>query len=267
MRLPAVPFLPVCGVLACVGTAGCGGESYSRDLKANTVPYFELQRDLNANLAGPWESRGISLRVPQSFTLVPPPPAPTDEESEDEYYEPPRDERQPAYLARDLPGLRAAWRFGGGAGESAGERWLYVLDSSDLEDDPVEPGLEPTELPLEVVDRFCETLNLTTPSPEAYVDARFPQAPRPFAPPVSYLTPPEALTGDIDGVEHTVEVYLHEDGGRNVLLVLVAPTETLTADRGLTTARDLMLQTLDVSNARSAAPTAGGRSGGGGAAF
>ena len=262
MRLAALSFLPVCGVLI-----GCGGEGYSRDLKANTVPYFELQRDLNANLAAAWESRGISLRVPQSFSLVPPPPAPTEEEAEDEYYEPPRDERQPAYLTRDLPGLRAAWSFGGSVGERAGQRWLYVLDSRDLENDPVEPGLDPAELPFAVVDRFGEALNLPTPPTEAYVDARFPQAPRPFAPPVQYRTPPEALTGDLDGVEHTAEVYLREDGGRFVLLVLVAPTETLTADRGLTTARDLMLQTLDVSNARPAAPAASGRSGGGGVAF
>ena len=260
--LPALLLVFVCGALA-----GCGAESYSKDLKGNTVPYFELQRDLNANLSGPWEQRGISLRVPQSFSLVAPPAAPTEEELEDEFYQPPRDERQPAYLTRDLPGLRAAWRFGGGAGESAGQRWLYVLDSRDLEDDPVEPGLEPAELPFEVTDRFAEAFNLPTPPTDAWTDARFPQAPRPFAPPVQYRTPPEALTGDIDGVEHTAELYLHEERGRFVLLALVAPTETLATDRGLTAARDLMLQTLDV-NAATAAPAAGGRSGApAGAAF
>ena len=183
----------------------------------------------------------------------------------DEFFEPPRDERQPAYLSRDLPGLRAAWRFGGGAGEAAGERWLYLIESSNLDDDPVEPGLDPADLPFEVTDRFAEALNLPTPQIETWVDAKFPQSPRPFAPQVSYLTPPEVLTGGIGGVEHTAELYLHRDGGRTVILALVAPTDALTNDRTLTTARDLMLQTLDVSGR--AAPPAPSGGGGGGAAF
>ena len=264
MRAAPLLFLPVCSALA-----GCGAESYSADLKGNTVPYFELQRDLNTNLGGPDGAGGVTLRVPRSFAAVPPPPKPTDEELEDEFFESPRDERQPAFLTRDLPGLSAAWTFGGGAGQSAGQRFLYLLDSRDLEDDPVEPGLDPIDLPYEVVDRFAEAFNLKTPQVESYVPTRFPQSPRPFAPPVQYRVPPEALTGDLDGVEHTAEVYLHEAGGRNVLLVLVAPTDALTGDRTLTAARDLMLQTLDVSDRRPTAPETGGggRPVGGGVAF
>ena len=233
---------------------GCGGESYSKDLTGNTVPYFALQRELNANLAGPYEARGIGLRVPASFRFVDPPKPPTDEEREDEYYQPPPDERQAAYLRRDLPGMRAAWRFAGAPGQPGGERWLYLLDSRDLEDDPEEPGLEPAELPFAVTDRFAEAFNVPTPPIESFRPARYPAAPTNFAPAVNYRVPPEVLVGEIEGTEHTAEVYVHENRGRHLVLVLVAPTETLTSDRGLTTARDLMLQTLEVSNARRSAP-------------
>ena len=251
------PILP----LACGALIGCGYDEYERDFAANTLPYFELRRELDATLATPWNGPGVSLRVPQGFDLVSPPSPPTEEELADEFYQPPRDPRQPEYLRDDLPGLKAAWR--GPGGEKPGQRWIYLLDSSNLEDDPVAPDLAPEEFLYAVADRFARTLDLPTPSDDAYRRQTFPTPARPFAPQVAYSVPPEPLTGFIDGVDHRVELYAHESGGRITIVAVVLPTDDLLSDRSLGAARDLMLQTLETGRiARRAAPA--GRGGGAG---
>ena len=247
--------------------AGCGYDGYERDFAENTLPYFELRRELDGALSAPWERSGISLRVPQGYRFVSPPPEPTKEELEDEYYQPPADPRQPEYLVDDLPGLKAAWQLPAPQAGTVGQRWLYVLDSAGLENDPVRPGLPAEELVFEVADRFARTFNLNTPRAEEYRRENFPSPPRPFAPQVAYEAPGEPLTGDVDGVEHRVELFVHREGGRVTVLALVVPTEALMNDRSLGNDRDLMLQTLEVSrSSRSSAP-AQAPPGGGGAAF
>lgn len=246
----------VCCLLVVLAAAGCGDESYRADIAGNTLPYYELRRDLDAALSSPWEKEGISLRVPHSFTEQPGPPSPTKEQRDDPDWEPPRDRRQPDYL-RDqrLPGLKGAWKGPlPGEGERVGNRWLYVLDSRGLEDDPVEPGLDPDRFAYEVTDRFARAFNLPTPELERFKWMAFPQTPHPFAPSVRYQVPPTALLEELEGQSHQVELYVHQARGRTVILALVMP-EGATSAPDLGGARDLMLQTLDVTS------TAGGAAG------
>ena len=260
-------FVPLSFAAACA--CGCGYESYNADLRENTVPYFEQRQDLDTNLSSPWERFGLSLRVPRGFDEVNPPPPPTNEELEDPDLEEPADPRQPDYLLSALPGLRGAFRGPQpGAGEVVGQRWVYVLDSRGLKDDPVDPGLPEEELPFAVADRFAAALNIPdTPEPTEFVPIKFPQAAKPFAVPVEYFKPATTMVGEFgDGVPHVVDLYVRRDGPRRTVIVQVMPEAAVIRDAAVGTARDLMLQTLETGKP-AAAPRAGGGGAAGGANF
>ncbi|MFH5804108.1 hypothetical protein [Alienimonas sp. DA493] len=256
MRVP-------CCLLLVFAAAGCGDAEYLADFRGNTVPYFEQRQALDAALAAPWQYAGITLRPPRGFSEVSAPPEPTQEQLEDEYFVPPADPRQPTYLLDPLPGLKGAWKGPlPGAGEQAGNRWLYVLDSRNLEDDPVAPNLEPDRFVEEVTDRFARAMNLPTPELEQFKPMTFPTSSEPFARPVQYRTTPSPLVGEFgDEQIHRVELYVYDAGGRKVIVALVMPEEAMIGPE-FGEPRDLMLQTLEVG-APTAAPRAGG--GGGGA--
>jgi len=254
MRIP-------CCLLVVLSLAGCGDDGYRADLANNTVPYFDQRYELDTTLSAPWEKAGISLRVPKTFTEQPAPAPPTKEQKEDESWEPPPDKRQPDYFEGRLPGLKGAWQGPlPSAGQKAGNRWLYVLDTLALEDDPVEPGLDPERYVDEIADRFARALNLQTPDVERFKWTSFPQTQQPFAPPVRYRVPPAPLVEEFgEGVEHQVELYVHEGRGRTVILALVMPQDLILAPE-MSASRDLMLQTLSVNTPAPAAgsPNAGG---------
>lgn len=265
---------PCCAVLI-LAAAGCGDADYRADFTQNTVPYYAQRQRVDAALSGVWENGGIQLRVPKSFSEVSPPPSPTKEQREDEYFVPPKDPRQPDYLLAGrsdpgrLPGLRGAWKMQPRAGQ-AGERWLYVLDSTALKNDPEEPGLDPEKFVDTVADRFARSMKkdgriLSTPT--EYKTKTYPQSQEPFAPPVQYKTPQTRLSGrfsDDDGAaEHRVELYVHERGSRTIMVILVMPEGGETG-QSLREPTDLMLQTLVVGDAaRSRGPAGGGRPSGG----
>ncbi|QDT17249.1 hypothetical protein [Alienimonas californiensis] len=254
MRVP-------CGLLLVLAAAGCGDAEYLADFKGNTVPYYAQRQALDAALAAPWQYAGISLRTPRGFSAVSPPPKPTKEQLEDEFFIPPPDPRQPTYLLDPLPGLKGAWKGPlPPAGEQAGQRWLYVLDSRNLDDDPVAPNLDPDQFVEEITDRFARAMNLRTPEPQSFQSMPFPRSAAPFARPVQYSTPPKPLIGEFgDEQIHRVELYVYDSGGRKVIVALVMPEEAMIGPE-LGEPRDLMLQTLEVGM-----PSATPQPGGGGA--
>ena len=258
-----------CALVLLLAACGCGDASYREDMANNTVPFYEQTAELNAALAAPWQKGGITLRVPRGFNEQPAPPPPTKEELEDDFYEPPPDKRQPTYLLDPLPGLKGAWKGPlPGAGEAVGNRWLYVIDSRGLEDDPIDPGLSAENLVYEVADRFARAMNEPTPEPESFKDITFPQPPRPFARPVRYRTPQKTLVGEFgDGQMHQVDLYVHQAGPRTVIVALVMPEAAMIGPQ-LAASRDLMLQTLEVNAPIAApAPSGGGAPAGGGVGF
>ncbi|NNJ26045.1 hypothetical protein [Alienimonas chondri] len=263
-----------CCLLLVLAASGCGDSDYQADFTGNTVPYFAQRQEVDAALSAPWEKFGMSLRVPRGFKEQPPPPKPTKEELEDEFWEPPVDKRQPTYLLDPLPGMKGAWQGPlPGEGEQVGHRWLYVLDTAGLKDDPVMPGLAPENFVFEIADRFARSMELNgrflaTPEPEQFKPRTFPEPPQPFAPPVQYRTPPAPLVGDFgDGQVHRVELYAHQLGGRTTIIALVMPEEAMIGP-GMGDSRDLMLQTLEFGTAASgAAPQGGAPPAGGGPGF
>ena len=232
---------------------GCGSAaSYEADLVENTVEYFELRQRLDAALNGPSSSAGITLRVPKGFARVRAPEPLTEEEIEAGAEEP-EDERQTGYLPFDMPGLRLAWRARPRPGASPGQRWIYVFDTRRLEDDPVNPALDPEELFFDVADRFAEGLDRPQPDLDNLTRQVYPTPAERFAEEVTYDVLPAPLVGEIDGVEHQIEFYALRTGRRETIVTLVYPAEDLRDDAALQAARDLMLQTLRV---RRPAPTA-----------
>ena len=262
--------VPCCALLV-LAAAGCGDADYRRDFAENTLPYYSQRQALDVALNAPWEKAGISLRVPKSFSEQLGPPPPTKEQKEDEFWEPPPDKRQPDYLLDRLPGLRGAWKGPlPGAGEQAGNRWLYVLDSAALKDDPVDSGMDPAQFAFEVTDRFARALNVERSDyPEEFKEVTFPRTPQRFARPVQYRSPRIPLMGkfsDRDELVHVADIFVHEAGARTVIVAMVMPEGAMRRP-AISEPRDLMLQTLEVGAARAAAPPAGGGGGTGGVGF
>ena len=261
--MPALPLRLVSGaacVAGCVSLAGCGSEAYERDMARNTVPYFELRQELDANLGPLWSKRGVTFRPPRGFTEVAP-PAPLSAEDEEAGLDPPVDRRQPTFLNFGLPGLLGAWTGPAGkVGEPAGERWLYAFDTAGLEDDPVTEGLDPEEMLPELLDRFARGFDAVPPPLDALRAETYPTPARRFVDPVRFEVLDRPLSGLIGDVPHRLELYAYRTGSRETVLVLLLP-EAAFGDASLDGARKLMLQTLTVNAPPRRDPAAAGGTG------
>lgn len=130
-RFPSLPTL-----LTCLAAVGCGSENYQSRTTDNSVPFFQHQDELNANLGGRLGSGEISLRLPRTFTPVAAPrkkPGAPDE----------RDPRLPPDFEGDLPGLVDAFKGTMRSGaESPGPAaktvpvFAYLISSRTVPKDP-----------------------------------------------------------------------------------------------------------------------------------
>ena len=116
---PRTAVLLALAVVAC----GCGKAAYEERL-ARTADYFAHVAKLNANLVPSADRHGgLAIRVPRQFSPL--------EDVEDTDYS----ERQPYYIAAELPGLVAAYQAevaaDGGDGTLGIPAFIYVATNED----------------------------------------------------------------------------------------------------------------------------------------
>jgi len=137
--------LPFClvGVIVAAVAAGCGRDAYERRLE-ESKRWFTYIDKLNQNLAPQWIGRGVKLRVPIQFQVIPgPKPKPKKgaakgggNDAPKDAGDPPaeeRDPRQPTFADITLPGLVGAFSTKlatAGKGHEMG--YLYVLTNGEL---------------------------------------------------------------------------------------------------------------------------------------
>jgi hypothetical protein len=96
-------------ICLCLSVVGCGRANYLAGLE-KTIKFAKYREKLNLNLAAEWTGKGIRIRVPKQFQLVPgPKPVPEPDEGEEQPDEEPPDPREPEFLRGALPGIVAAW--------------------------------------------------------------------------------------------------------------------------------------------------------------
>jgi len=116
---------------------GCGTQTYNDRLQ-ETVKYFEFRELQDQVLVKqPWQSSGISLRIPKFLTQVPYDPPPAAAEGEEvEVVEDVDDPRQPDYCDLKMAGMVAAWTgtVDVEIGKETEERpcYFYVLSNYEL---------------------------------------------------------------------------------------------------------------------------------------
>jgi hypothetical protein len=252
--LPAVALVP--WVLI-----GCGADLYESRLD-NTRVLFAHMELLNEHLLGKWTDpeNAASLRVPLQFGLLAP-PAPADKpaqpqgkpaegaegEGTDEEV---HDDRQPAYLNLELPGLRGAFQarvkyIAPNNQETVGDAWLYVMTNHEFADRPEQAK----EFNHEFIKDVAEAIQMAPPAAEAYESVRYPANAKggQFVTPVRYTFVRIEPSEEIDGMLREFAVYMYEQGDVRAIVLFVLPQHVATSER-FGERLPLCLETLEVSD-------------------
>jgi hypothetical protein len=248
---------------------GCGAELYESRLD-NTRVLFAHMELLNEHLLGKWTDpeNAASLRVPLQFGLLAP-PAPADKpaqpqgkpaegeegEATDEEV---HDDRQPAYLNIELPGLRGAFQakvkyIAPSNQETVGDAWLYVMTNHEFADRPEQAK----EFNHEFIKDLAEALQMAPPAAEAYETVRYPAKVGQFVTPVRYTFVRIEPAEEIDGMLREFSVYMYEQGDVRAIVLFVLPQHVATSER-FGERLPLCLETLEVSDRLNAMTGAGG---------
>lgn len=241
--------------LAATLAAGCGYEEYNTRL-AETAKYFAYQERMNANLAAPMRELPIEeIRMPLQFAALPKPKPPAKREDGSEE-ETPFDPRQPNYANITLPGLIAAWQapvetLVDGKPENRpgyiyalSNYWMFVTGHTE-------------QAPLFTRDTrrlVAAAFGTVITDPDGVGDREtYPRAAQ-YTTPVAYDVTrfnPEMLIND---VRYTVELFSHQQGDIQLILMVVVPRDADLQRTRLNERIPLMLETLKLSNKKPSAP-------------
>lgn len=242
-------------MLAVILAGGCGYEEYNTRL-AETAKYFAYQERMNANLAAPLRELPIEeIRLPLQFAALPKlkPPAKRDDGTEEET---PFDPRQPNYANITLPGLIAAWQapvetLVDGKPENR-PGYIYALSNYWMF---VTGQVEQAPLFTRDTRRLvAAALGTVITDPDGVGDREtYPRAAQ-YTTPVAYDVTrfnPEMLIND---VRYTVELFSHQQGDTQLILMVVLPRDADLQRTRLNERVPLMLETLKLSNKKPSAP-------------
>jgi hypothetical protein len=250
--------IPVCVVslvLAAV-SAGCGRETYERRVE-ESKHYFTYLDKLNQNLSPPWVGRGLKLRVPKQFQVIPP-PAPSAKKSpgkkgaakeaaEDPPAEQQRDPRQPSYADITLPGLQAAFSTQlsvGGKGHEAG--YLYVLTNAELLGKKGSDE-KAAQFNHDVIHVIAQAVGAPDPPSEKLATKPIPDPKlEAWAAKRTFKMVRPSFAASIEGKDYRIDVYNCKDQKNEVTLVYVLPENVSPAER-LNSNIDLSLETLQIT--------------------
>jgi hypothetical protein len=261
--------LPLClvGVIVAAVAAGCGREAYERRLD-ESKRYFTYLDKLNQNLAPQWIGRGVNLRVPKQFQVIPPKPKPKPKKGpskgggndapKDAADAPPdqeRDPRQPTFADITLPGLVGAFSTKlATAGKGREMGYLYVLTNGELlgrkGSDEKAAQFNNT-----VIHTIAQAVGQPDPPPEKLASNSVPKAdPKDaWVPKRTFKMVRPGFPASIEGKDYRIDVYNCKDQKNEVSLVYVLP-ENVSPTEKLASNVDLSLETLEITRS---SPTAG----------
>jgi hypothetical protein len=234
----AFQHLRVVILIIAVLAVGCGREAYERRLQ-ETSHYFAYLDKLNQNLAPPWAGKGVQLRVPKSFIVVPVPQkkkkgAPADE----------RDPRQPSFADITFPGLQGAFISDlVVAGKKNPEKgYLYVLTNSELLG---RKGSDEKAAAFNhaVLHTIAEAVGQPDPPPDKLVNNPIPKGEAWGAKRTFKVVRP-GFPASINGNDYRIEVFNTKQDKNQISLVYVLPEN---ASPKLANNIDLSLETLLVT--------------------
>jgi hypothetical protein len=254
--------LPLClvGVIVAAVAAGCGREAYERRLD-ESKRYFTYLDKLNQNLAPQWIGRGVNLRVPKQFQVIPPKPKPKPKKGpskgggndapKDAADAPPdqeRDPRQPTFADITLPGLVGAFSTKlATAGKGREMGYLYVLTNGELlgrkGSDEKAAQFNNT-----VIHTIAQAVGQPDPPPEKLASNSVPKAdPKDaWVPKRTFKMVRPGFPASIEGKDYRIDVYNCKDQKNEVSLVYVLPENVSPTER-LASNVDLSLETLQIT--------------------
>ena len=268
---------------------GCGSQTYEFRLE-ETSKYFTYLNKVNDSLdpaeMGLMRDYKITIRVPQQFNLLPPPEVKFDEETNEPILVPPNmDDRQPKYMNTILPGLLGAWEANVYLQSSEEEEpaeeeeteiptapcYIYLLGNhlKWIEKEKA-PSVQPLEYYFEAKDAIASGFRIppdTDDQPWEWDSKKSPSGigyvpKKDFE---SFWFPQEQDDPDIEihGSYYRVELYYHETGDIQVVLMCVIPEDIASSEK-IGERISLMLEQLEVKPVVPKSLKPGGGGGGGG---
>jgi hypothetical protein len=234
----ALRCLRVVSLIVAVLAIGCGREAYERRLQ-ETSHYFAYLDKLNQNLAPPWAGKGVQLRVPKSFIVIPPPQKKKKGTPADE-----RDPRQPTFAEITFPGLQGAFTSDlAVAGKKIPEKgYLYVLTNGELLG---RKGSDEKAAAFNnaVLHTIAEAVGQPDPPPDKLVNTTVPKG-EAWVPKHTFRVVRPGFPASISGNDYRIEVYNTKQEKNQVSLVYVLPEN---ASLKLANNIDLSLETLQMT--------------------
>ncbi|HEV3298565.1 MAG TPA: hypothetical protein VG055_02950 [Planctomycetaceae bacterium] len=250
--------VPLCvvGVFVAAFAAGCGREAYERRLD-ESKRYFTYLDRLNQNLSPQWVGRGVKLRVPKQFEVIPErKPKPKKgaakgggKEAPKDAADPPveeRDPRQPTFAEITLPGLVGAFSTKlATAGKGREMGYLYVLTNGELlgrkGSDEKAAQFNNT-----VIHTIAQAVGQPDPPPEKLVTNSVPKG-EPWVPKRTFKMVRPGFPASIPPEkDYRIEIYNCKEQKNEVSLVYVLP-ENVSPTEKLATNIDLSLETLQIT--------------------
>lgn len=246
--------------------AGCGADLYEERLENTKIVFAHIDL-LNQHLQSLWndgDGVGVRLRLPLQFALLPPPakrdpstqpvakPAEKEEAAgnEDDAAEPEiHDDRQPAYMNVELPGLRGAWKAEVNINAennvaARGDGFVYVMSNhhlADLTD-------EAEKFSQEFVKALAEAAHVPPPEETAWETLTFPAKKGQFVKPRKYTKveiDPDEPVGDL---VRQFSIYIYTEGKVQVIVMFVLPKDVDNTTEKFAERIPLCLETLESSN-------------------
>jgi hypothetical protein len=252
----AVPSVFVVGLIVTAVAAGCGRATYEHRLD-ESKRYFTYLDKLNQNLSAPWIGKGVILRVPKQFEVIPPPKPKAakkkkgEKDAKDEPAaaeapeEEPRDPRQPSYADLTFPGLQGAFFSQLAVGGKAREKgYLYVLTNGDLLG---KKGSDEKAAAFnrDVIHTIAQAVGQADPASDKLASNPVPKG-EAWVLPRTFKVVRPAFAATIYGKDYRIEVYNCKQEKNEVSLVYVLP-ESVSPTEKLGTNIDLSLETLQLT--------------------
>ncbi|HEX6985408.1 MAG TPA: hypothetical protein VF170_08520, partial [Planctomycetaceae bacterium] len=244
------PLVAAWSVTLSLAAAGCGVETYEARVKQNSIPFFQYQKELDANLGTRWRQGAVSLRLPAEFKPIPNP------KKKDQAARDPR--IPPGLNAEQLVGLLGGFRgevaTAAGGQSSTGTAYAMVLSNGTLLSSR-DPKEKPQDFDLMLLNRVAAGLGLGTVSKNTL--RPFNVGGKDFQPSLRYDAAAFETEG---GAPMRYEVYIHRQAPLQVAVVFALPKSAAGAGR-LDDRIALSLQTLRIGDG---GPPAGGAAAAGG---
>jgi hypothetical protein len=273
-------------------SAGCGRATYELRLEESRR-YFTYLEKLNQNLGPIITGKGVQIRVPKQFEVIPGPipkkkdpkkadkkgskdsdkaadkgadkdaakDAPKDPPADADDPEEERDPRQPKYADITFPGLQLAFSSDLSVGGKAHQKgYLYVLTNGDLlgkrGSDEKAAAFNNT-----VIHTIAQAVGQPDPPPEKMTNDAVPKG-EAWVTKRTFKVVRPGFPASIEGKDYRIDIYNCKQEKNEVTFVYVLPENVSPAER-LSSNIDLSLETLHLTKIVPSAKSASGKAVGG----